>query len=54
MGMGAGTRGTAAARPSSGGKPAEEELSELKGMARSLKQPLHEVLKRIDDLEKKE
>lgn len=54
MGMDAGTWGMAAPSPSSGGKPAEEELSELKGMAQSLKQQLDEVPKRIDDLEKKE
>jgi predicted Fe-Mo cluster-binding NifX family protein len=54
MGMGAGTW-TAPTAPSSGpARSTEEELSELKGMAQSLKQQLDDVAKRIEDLEKKE
>ncbi len=54
MGMGAGTW---TAPPTPSREPArstEEELSELKGMAQSLKQQLDDVAKRIEDLEKKE
>ena len=53
MGMGAGAWGAPAPPPSSAPRPPEEELSELKDTAQSLKDQLDQVLKRIDELEKK-
>jgi len=54
MGMGAGPRGAPVMPPSTGARPSEEEISELKEMAQSLQEQLDQVLKRIEDLEKKE
>jgi predicted Fe-Mo cluster-binding NifX family protein len=54
MGMGAGTWTAPPTPPSRSARSTEEELSELKGMAQSLKQQLDDVAKRIEDLENKE
>lgn len=54
MGMGAPAWTPPPAPPMSGTKPTPDELSELKGMAQSLKDQLDQVTKRIEDLEKKE
>lgn len=54
MGMGTGTWTAPAAPPSGPARSTEEELSELKGIAQSLKQQLDDVAKRIEDLDKKE
>lgn len=54
MGMGAGPWGAAVTPPSTGARPSEEEISELKEMAQSLQEQLDQVLKRIEDLEKKD
>lgn len=53
MGMGAGVWGAPAPPPRAASKPPEEELSELKSMAHSLQGQLDQVLKRIDELEKR-
>ena len=53
MGMGAGAWGTPAPPPSTTAKPPEEGLSDLKGIAQSLQEQLNQVLKRIEELEKK-
>jgi predicted Fe-Mo cluster-binding NifX family protein len=53
MGMGTGAWGAPAPPPSTATKPPEEELSELKSMADSLQEQLDQVLKRIEELEKK-
>ncbi len=53
MGMAAGAWGAPGPPPTTGAKPSEEELSELKGVAQSLQEQLNQVLKRLDELEKK-
>jgi predicted Fe-Mo cluster-binding NifX family protein len=53
MGMGAGAWIPPQAPPATASKPTAEELSELKGLAQSLKEQLGQVTKRIEDLEKK-
>jgi predicted Fe-Mo cluster-binding NifX family protein len=53
MGMGTGAWGAPAPPPSTATKPPEEELSELKSTAQSLSEQLDQVLKRIEELEKK-
>jgi predicted Fe-Mo cluster-binding NifX family protein len=54
MGMGAGAWIPPQAPPPTASKPTAEELSDIKGLAQSLKEQLDQVTKRIDDLEKKE
>jgi predicted Fe-Mo cluster-binding NifX family protein len=54
MGMGGGAWTAPAAPPSGPARSTEEELSELKGLAQSLKQQLDDVAQRIEDLEKEE
>jgi len=54
MGMAAGAWMPPQASPPMTSKPTAEELSELKGLAQSLKEQLDQVTKRIEDLEKKE
>jgi predicted Fe-Mo cluster-binding NifX family protein len=54
VGMGASAWIPPQAPPVTASKPTAEELSELKGLAQSLKEQLDQVTKRIDDLEKKE
>ena len=51
-GMGAAAWTPPAGPPTTGAKPTAEELSELKGMAQSLKDQLDQVTKRLEDLEK--
>ena len=53
MGMSAGTWMPPQAPPATASKPTAEELSELEGLAQSLKEQLDQVTKRIEDLEKK-
>ncbi len=53
MGMGAGPCGAPSPPPSTMARPPGEELSELKDMAQSLQRQLDQVLKRIEELEKK-
>lgn len=53
MGMGGGTWGVSPTPPSTRPKPPEQELSELKNLAQSLKDQLDQVMTRIDELEKK-
>jgi predicted Fe-Mo cluster-binding NifX family protein len=52
IGMGPGGWIPPQAPPPVASKPTAEELSELKGLAQSLKEQLDQVSKRIDDLEK--
>jgi predicted Fe-Mo cluster-binding NifX family protein len=54
MGMGSGPQTPPPAATTGTARPKEEELSELKGMAESLKQQLDDVSRRIEDLGKKE
>jgi predicted Fe-Mo cluster-binding NifX family protein len=54
LGMGAPTWGVPAATTSAAPTSPEEGVSELKEMAQSLQEQLDQVLKRIEDLDKKE
>ncbi|MGB9299759.1 MAG: NifB/NifX family molybdenum-iron cluster-binding protein [Anaerolineae bacterium] len=54
MGMGTAAWTPPTAPSTTGAKPTPNELSELKGMAQTLKDQLDQVTKRIEDLEKKE
>ena len=54
MAVGAGAWTPPKPPPATASNPTAEELSELKGLAQSLKEQLEQVTKRIEDLEKKE